>query len=64
MDMGIPSEWPSGPSEGDRMGQRILNTLRARAVSAVQIAAPRVAVAIQQYAPRQRVRQPMMMAMA
>ncbi len=61
LDMGIPSEWPS---EGDRMGQKILNTLRARAAIAVQTAAPRVAVAAQQYAPRQRVRQPMMMAMA
>lgn len=64
LDMGIPSEWPSE----DGMGQQILNTLRARASVAVQIAAPRVAVASQvatrQYAPQQRVRQPMMMAMA
>jgi hypothetical protein len=58
LDMGIPSEWPS---EGDgRMGQMILNTLRARAAIAAQIAAPRVAVATQQYAPRQRVGQSMM----
>ncbi len=56
LDMGIPSEWPS---EDNRMGQKILNTLRARAAIAVQTVAPRVAIATQQ-----RVRQPIMMAMA
>lgn len=57
LDMGIPSEWPS---EDNRVGQKILNTLRARAAIAVQTAAPRVAIATQQYASRQRVGQPMM----
>lgn len=49
LNMGIPSEWPS--EGGGRMGQKILNTLRARAAITVQIPAPKVAIATKQRVP-------------
>lgn len=66
LDMGIPSEWPS---EDERMGQKILNTLRARAGVAVQNRVqPRVALATQQHVHQQPMvkppRQPMDLAYA
>lgn len=55
LDMGIPSEWLL---EDDRVGQKILNTLRARAATAVQAALPMAALI------QQEVSQPRLMATA